>query len=256
MDRKILEMKNIDFNNNNINKFKSIYMCVSGGTDSALLLFLISKHISENNFDISITPATGIEPQPDFVRNDWYVERIVNIIRNLFPNVTIRDPLFTYFQGYTTQEKITFPKCDLMRNMNTNNILNGDYDLCIDALSSIPDFKEIETDEKFLERAKSIGPEDRQYTGKKNDKMLISNRKNKNNKQVYWWQPFINFTKKDFAVLYEHHNLMENLFPYTASCTGNAKDTNNFTEPCQQCFWCLEKYWAFNLFDYPKKLLK
>ena len=134
---------------------------------------------------MKITNYKTSAPVPDtirvnFLQYDWYVERIVNIIRNLFPNVTIRDPLFTYFQGYTTQEKITFPKCDLMRNMNTNNILNGDYDLCIDALSSIPDFKEIETDEKFLERAKSIGPEDRQYTGKKNDKMLISNRKNKN----------------------------------------------------------------------------
>ena len=62
----------------------------------------------------------------------------------------------------------------------------------------------------------------------------------------------IAYSKKDFANLYETHNLMSSLFPYTASCTGTSERTNNFTEPCRECFWCKEKYWAFNMYDYPE----
>ena len=87
----------------------------------------------------------------------------------------------------------------------------------------------------------SVGPENRNWTGKKVD--TISGK---------WWKPFLNMTKKDFADLYEKHNLMSNLFPYTASCTGSSLQTNNFTEPCRKCFWCKEKYWAFNMYDYPE----
>ena len=87
----------------------------------------------------------------------------------------------------------------------------------------------------------TVGPEDRNWTGKKVDTIT-----------GMWWQPFQNMTKKDFANLYETHNLMSSLFPYTASCTGTSERTNNFTEPCRECFWCKEKYWAFNMYDYPE----
>ena len=45
---------------------------------------------------------------------------------------------------------------------------------------------------------------------------------------------------------------MKTLFPYTASCTGDAETTNNFTMPCGKCFWCYEKKWAFNMIDQPE----
>tara|TARA_R100001369_G_scaffold57772_1_gene84584 strand:- start:159 stop:458 length:300 start_codon:yes stop_codon:yes gene_type:complete len=93
-----------------------------------------------------------------------------------------------------------------------------------------------------------IGPGDR-FSGKKEN----------DNIRARDWTPFVNMNKKDTAKLYEEHDLMETLFPYTASCVGGAWHTNNFTMPCynydalKSCFWCYEKEWAFEgLVDQPE----
>ena len=132
--------------------------------------------------------------------------------------------------------------------MHKDNWKNSDYDLGISFVSSFPKLEEIKKHKALYKISLTVGPEDRSYTGKKDD--LI--RTGLGGRGGHWWQPFLNKTKKDFADLYEEHNLMDSLFPYTASCVGKAEKTNNFTKPCQKCFWCLEKYWAFNMYDYPQ----
>ena len=63
------------------------------------------------------------------------------------------------------------------------------------------------------------------------------------------YRPFLNVDKKFIAELYKQENLMETLFPLTESCIGFSSDTNGFSEPCRQCFWCVERYWAFGCYD-------
>lgn len=227
--------------------YKSLYLCVSGGVDSALGLFLISKYITENNLNPKITIATAVEPQPHFARNDKNVKKIISIISDMFPNVNIENHLITFLEGY---DRLTegYPKVTKSRTMHKNNWENGDYDLGISFVSSFPKLDEMKKDKALYKISLTVGPEDRSYTGKKDD--LI--RTGLGGRGGHWWQPFLNKTKKDFADLYEEHNLMDSLFPYTASCVGKAEKTNNFTKPCQKCFWCLEKYWAFNMYDYPQ----
>ena len=227
--------------------YKSLYLCVSGGVDSALGLFLISKYITENNLNPKITIATAVEPQPHFARNDKNVKKIISIISDMFPNVNIENHLITFVEGY---DRLTegYPKVTKSRTMHKNNWENGDYDLGISFVSSFPKLDEMKKDKALYERSLTVGPEDRSYTGKKDDLIRTIDA----GRGAHWWQPFLNKTKKDFADLYEEHNLMDSLFPYTASCVGKAEKTNNFTKPCQKCFWCLEKYWAFNMYDYPQ----
>ena len=227
--------------------YKSLYLCVSGGVDSALGLFLISKYITENNLNTKITVATGVEPQPHYARNDKNAKKIVSIISDMFPNVNIENHIITFLKGYDRLTK-NYPKVLAFRPMNETNWKNGDYDLGISFVSSFPKLEEIKKHKALYKISLTVGPEDRSYTGKKDD--LI--RTGLGGRGGHWWQPFLNKTKKDFADLYEEHNLMDSLFPYTASCVGKAEKTNNFTKPCQKCFWCLEKYWAFNMYDYPQ----
>jgi|TARA_Y100000296_G_scaffold68237_1_gene81336 hypothetical protein len=251
-------MKQINFESK-FKTFKSIYLCISGGVDSALLLYLLCKYISENNLDIKITPITAVEPQPHYLRNDWNANKVTNIIRNIFPKVKINQGIVNFLEGYDREnhKRKEYSKVKKMRIMHTNNIKKDDFDLIINGVSSFPPLEELKKHPKLYDKSKGIGPEDRTYTGKKNDKIILGTKINKFGKQVYWWNPFLNFTKKDFANLYKKYDLMDNLFPYTASCTGKAEFTKNFTEPCKGCFWCLEKYWAFNSFDYPnQRLLK
>lgn len=63
------------------------------------------------------------------------------------------------------------------------------------------------------------------------------------------YRPFVNVDKKFIAELYEQYDLMDDLFPMTASCIGNNEDTKFHTEPCRTCFWCHEKLWAFGCYD-------
>ena len=58
---------------------------------------------------------------------------------------------------------------------------------------------------------------------------------------------FVN--KKFIAQCYKDYNLMDKLYPLTASCIGYADTTNYFTEPCKTCWWCKEKLWAFGSYD-------
>ena len=121
------------------------------------------------------------------------------------------------------------------------------------AIDFLGDFsEELKKHKTLYDMSLTVGPEDRSYTGKRNDLIQTDTGLQKMYRGKGYWKPFLNMTKKDFADLYEKHNLMDSLFPYTASCVAKAGETNNFTKPCQKCFWCLEKYWAFNMYDYPQ----
>ena len=63
------------------------------------------------------------------------------------------------------------------------------------------------------------------------------------------YRPFVNVDKKFVADLYKQFDLMDDLFPLTMSCIGFEKETNYFTEPCKECYWCHEKKWAFGCYD-------
>ena len=40
------------------------------------------------------------------------------------------------------------------------------------------------------------------------------------------------------------------MFKLTASCTSGYPRDEGKTIPCQECWWCLEKYWAFEMYDF------
>ena len=65
----------------------------------------------------------------------------------------------------------------------------------------------------------------------------------KNSGTVY--QPLLVVNKLFVKYILEKHNILDEIFPLTASCTGGANITKLWTKPCEECFWCYEKKWAF-----------
>ena len=235
------------------NEYKTIYIRLSGGADSALGLYLICKHIKENNLSPKLTISTLVEPQPDYPRNDKNAKKIVSIINDMFPGV-IGDHNIHQLTGYskspTEFEDKTFPKYNAIKKHNEEGVKAleraGIDFLIISFLTAGPPLEIVEKNDEWYKKAMMIGPEDR-FSGKKeNDNISGWDTSKRNKKQA--WQPFINMNKKDTAKLYEEHNLMETLFPYTASCT----DPTGKTMPCGHCYWCWEKLWAFNMLDQPE----
>lgn len=62
------------------------------------------------------------------------------------------------------------------------------------------------------------------------------------------YSPFINVDKSFIADLYRQYDLEDKLLPLTRSCEGTAEYTEVFTKPCGNCWWCLERKWAFGYF--------
>ena len=67
-------------------------------------------------------------------------------------------------------------------------------------------------------------------------------------RSVYF--PFINKDKSYIKMLYEKYDVLDTLFPLTASCIGWPHETDNGRHPCKVCVWCKERLWAFGSNDF------
>jgi len=58
--------------------------------------------------------------------------------------------------------------------------------------------------------------------------------------------PWINLDKKQLAKLYVNEGVIDSLFPITYSCEWYPRDGNNpGMEHCGECWWCEERQWGF-----------
>lgn len=228
---------------------KNILMSLSGGADSAILLYLTAKNISENNIETKITPYTCVEHfRPG---NDWNASKIIDIVKGHFPNVSFEEHIVEMIpDDYDRGNKTS--KVAHMREMVRELISTGKYDLYMGGISSFPSQEELDKNPKLKAKAGDVGPEDR---SKNRTHDNIDWPHSEKNKTIMLYFPFRMKDKKDLAAYYEEYGLHD-LLKYTASCVGWHEYTNNFTEPCKECFWCLEKYWAFGVFDWPLRYLK
>lgn len=234
------EDQTVDFDVEYIKSFEKIGVSVSGGTDSALLFYLICKFVP----DVSILPWSA---------NDIYrptnldaARSVYDAIKNHFPDREIK-PMYEF--DIDTKDPY-WRRFSRENYKNTYNLSIGGF-----TKNSIISHKTellYETDEVRMhingltanppeEIVKQLGIENitekRRYS-KDNETKL---------KTMY--KPFRNVDKKWVAGMYERFELMDWIYPLTQSCTGFAQETNFFTEPCKECFWCNEKKWAFGTYD-------
>lgn len=207
---------------------KHIWISLSGGADSALVLYLMTKYLYDNNLNTKITPWVTVDKtRPG---NDKICEEIIGVILSLFPYKHIQPLKIDHINipPGTDKKSQSAPLWQAMRK-------SGKYDMFTNGLSASPPIEEMKSIPGFYEKFKLITSEDR----------------SPKQREVYHkdslvgavWQPLINLNKQDVAEMYEEHNLMDNIFPLTASCIDR-----EFT-PCMKCFWCHEKHWAFGLYD-------
>ena len=213
-----------------LNDRKNIWVSVSGGTDSALLLYFITKYCYENKLKIKITPWTTV----DLYRpgNDVAVEKIINCIQEKYPypyektilNYYYKDPPFnkTYYTDKFWHE---------IKNSNV-------HDVFAYGITSSPPIDVMKNSPEFYTQFLNIDNDDR--TPGRN---LKTYKYSIDDNSFLSFAPFINFDKSYIAKKYEEEDLMDTIFPLTQSCIAIGK------RPCYNCFWCMEKHWAFGLYD-------
>jgi 7-cyano-7-deazaguanine synthase in queuosine biosynthesis len=231
---------------------EKVTISLSGGADSASLLYLISKHFPQ----IEVIPVTCRDQNAP--KDADAAVQIVNWMKKHFPGNNIKDIQVFDFND-RTEDFVSFedvdetidhyPQFKGMRRRQVSKIIQVDRinwnimkenlgAVRLDGMTRNPPTEEMKKYgfyEKAERRRDQELPEVEEY------------RKYKENEYLNIYQAYINVDKKFVAGVYQENGLMDDLFPMTRSCVGTAKQTDNFTRECHQCFWCHERKWAFNL---------
>ena len=196
---------------------KKVGVAVSGGADSALVLYLVALQ--------------GVEVYPYHIRIEKFkatpgqAEGVVAKVRELLPNADIKD--LSYFD--TTDLNNFIP------NYEMASILQEKYGINLFIMGT------------------TTAPQDESFTGGECPSDPARNSvgrplfTNPNPDGKIYYHPFVNFDKKALAKLYEEFELMDTLFPITNSCVMNILNIGD--KPCGKCWWCNEREWAFSSSD-------
>ena len=250
----------VEFFNFDYSKHKKMGISLSGGSDSALLFYLMAKYLQ----DVELIPWSAYESSPDPLEERPLTieaaEKIVDWMRVEFPDANI-GPHEKYAYDRSCKEtlkeaeKINVPgfKYYGMSNKGIVKILllrkdtqrmwdEGIIDYHVNGITSNPPLDIIKEWPYYEERRT-----------KDQEVFEVANWPAKLCSRRIYYKPFVKVDKKWIAGMYNQEGLMNTLFPITESCTGFARETNWWTEPCKQCFWCREKHWAFGCYDWGVK---
>lgn len=207
----------------------TIGLSLSSGSDSALLLYLIAKSLSEypthdihtiecwHAVDLSVTAYSSVER----------CNKIISAVNKMFPSISINLTTFDY-QKIGNKEKAYYIKP--AREKFYDEILERGP-LLTGGTKQYDDDTLISLDMEILSD-RTGGP-----AGKRPELM-----------------PFSDITKLIIANWYKRYNLMDIIFPYTVSCTRTGH--GDMSMPCYECWWCKEKHHAFGLYDQMKDTSK
>ena len=238
----------ITYNNTDIDFFnfelpKELFVSLSGGLDSASAMYLVCKHFPE----IEIIPFTARDVNAPF--DAEAAEDIVFWFQKEFPNITIKDiQIFDFndqdesfvsntivdneikndkeFYGMNRVQVSKMIQIEDIKNQMIEGTLNA---MILDGITLNPPIEDMKR-VGFYEKA------ERRRDPGHIPKVVL---------KPVMYKPFKNVDKKFIADIYKGNNLMDSLYTLTRSCVGTAKDTNYFLHECGECFWCLEKKWAF-----------
>jgi 7-cyano-7-deazaguanine synthase in queuosine biosynthesis len=184
---------------------------VSGGADSAILLYILMNHTIDPIHIFTAALKTKNNVAPRFALQ--VIEKCIDLTGN--SNV--------------------FHHIHFINDMSRNgNLFNGHNFFLKNNLIS-----RVYTGETLL-------PPRIEFEKFKNQDYFMYNQRDPINKKPIidgkFYSPFRHIDKKQIKDLYLKYDVLETLFPVTRSC-----ESTTLTEGhCGECLWCEERFWAFN----------
>lgn len=228
---------------------------ISGGADSALLLYLMcdawtrAKPNEDNHF-YPICVNADYKPWYSF-----FAQQIVDWMSEKFPNIRIhpvqsknsidsRSPHKKYRLNKIAEQEYLIDKvaaevgelCQVFNGVTANPPVEySDYWKISEEYGNIwEDMRERHRDwEVRLDKEIATPKIEMELYAEDNERNLIH------------CSPFVQAHKGHVADLYKEYKLLDELLPLTRSCEGLYEHTNGFTTECGVCWWCYERKWAF-----------
>lgn len=232
------------------NKWKSIGVSVSGGADSALLAYLLSKHIYYYQLPIKINFISNIRMWETRPWQRYDSIRIFNTIKSLFPSLT-----YKRYENFVAPEIETGTIGKIIPN-SKGDLKGGDQISTFSFANYICRLEKIDAWYAGITKNPPIdfngAPDDRNNDFEGSIKEIVTN-----HKDLFIIHPF-KFESKDKLInLYKKLDLLD-LLSKTRSCEGDTTsapeifngldfDTyipDQFVPVCGKCFWCKEREWA------------
>lgn len=199
---------------------KNVGIKLSGGADSAIVCYMLAKHVVEERPDVSIyaitSNAEGKEYQVEFAKR--VMAKVSELTGVMFAGH------FTNLARTDNSENYTVDQDKLTASIYDKQIIEMHF-AGITANPTPSEAPELYNDLSAMpsdDRSKQI--EKRPYQ----------------NGQSY--RPLINTDKRGVAELYRNLGVIDSLFPVTRSCEAF---TTNFSKHCGKCWFCRERYWGF-----------
>jgi len=212
--------KSISCSGTNLNIYENAGIMVSGGVDSAILLYYLMKH-STSTIHIYTEGSSH-----KFRRNTIIAPRVVEKCIQLTDNINVIHHI-NYNKASTWESLYVNPKSAVDKGL-VQVVYEG-------VTMNPPD----DIAKKFTPELESgIG---RDNTGN-NDMFHTDNE---------FYIPWSNTDKKGIAKMYREENLMDSLFPVTRSCEYDPTCDyfDKVEDPqlghCGECWWCKEREWGF-----------
>lgn len=197
---------------------KTVGLKISGGADSAIVAYMLSKFVVEERPDIKIIPITTTLKGKPFQL--VYSKRVIEFLKNEFGDV------FTEHHHNHAKKGSEY--------VPTQQIL-------VDSLRATTDMVHVYVG-ITANPPREIYEQWKPWTGPTDNR----NGKNFPTRERGHRSPLINIDKKGVAELYNTLGVMDTLFPITRSCEAWDKWENyDFEKHCEICWWCKERHWGF-----------
>ena len=203
---------------------KKLGISMSGGADSAILCYIVAKHLKEINSDITIHPFSC-----NWAVRPWSQGKVENIVKEIKKSTGYANfgQIYKFTIAMDEIEQGDDRKAKVFRYYTRFMLDNNLLDHMFSGKTKNPSFEVMKTFK---------------------DQVRQKDRDTPTRKSIYKDAtetiPFAMVDKRFVIDMYKKNNLLNTLLPLTRSCEGSEDITDNFTSTCGQCWWCNEREWA------------
>lgn len=219
----------------NIQGKRNVLVKVSGGADSAILLYMLAKYRTEFNPDIEFVITSSDHAGRPYQYE--FAQKVITVVERHYS-------LGNYQHVRNDNRGGDFYDQD-MEKMNLP-LIDDNSSVQFMGITANPSVEEL-TEYKVTMGAYPSFVEHRPVTRDLDHEDRYPIKENEIEPGVFKFnRPFTLINKKAVAEIYDYFNIREELFPVTRSCEDT---TTDFSSHCGKCWFCHERRLGFGHFD-------